>query len=96
MLKKKLYAVVTTDKRGVFFGVIEKHDMVDKTATLKNAQMCVYWSQETHGVLGLAATGPQKGSKVTPIVPRLDLNDVTAVMECTPEAVKKWKAQPWQ
>jgi len=94
MVKKRM-VVVTTDKdrRGVFCGefVSESDDVVE----LKNAHMAVYWSQETKGVLGLASIGPQKGSKITPPVPKIKLNGVTSVIDCTEEAVKKWKDQPW-
>lgn len=95
MSTNKKYAVVTTDKRGVFFGELVKHSMEKKTATLKNAQMCVYWSRETKGILGLASHGPQKGSKVTPVIPKIEVNDVTAVMHATSRAVKEWQKEKW-
>lgn len=87
--------VVTTDKdrRGVFFGELLSHE--NEIAILKNAQMAIYWSSETKGVLGLASIGPQDGSRITPIVPKIEINGVTAVMDCTKEAVKKWKEMKW-
>lgn len=94
MVKKRMVVVTTDkDKRGVFCGelVSENEDVVE----LENAYMAVYWSQKTMGVLGLASIGPQKGSKITPPVPKIKLNGVTSVIDCTKEAVKKWKAQPW-
>jgi len=89
------HVVVTTDhnKRGVFAGVLESRD--GKGAVLTDAQQCVYWSSETKGVFGLASIGPQKGSRVGPVVPRLDLDGVAAVCEMTEEAVEKWKEMPW-
>ena len=89
------HVVVTTDKRGVFFGELTNHDKAEKTVDLKDAQMCVYWTEETRGVLGLAATGPLKGCKTTPIIPGIFLNEVTSVMDVTPEAAKAWKEMPW-
>lgn len=85
--------VVTTEHRGVFFGygVPTKESVI----TLRDAQMCVYWSAEVKGVLGLSAVGPLKGSRVTPAAPSMTLQKVTAVMECTAEAEKVWKTQPW-
>ena len=89
--------VVTTgaDRKGVFFGELLSVDIEKETAELKDAQLCVYWSAETRGVLGLASIGPQKGSRVTPIVPNITLNGVTAIMDTTKEAAEKWKAMPW-
>lgn len=91
----KRMVVVTTDKdrRGVFFGefVEKKKDVV----VLKNAQMAIYWSSDTKGVLGLASIGPQKGSRISPIIPKIEVNGVTAVMDCTTKAIKQWKEIKW-
>lgn len=91
-------AVVTTDssRRGVFHGEVIEHDIARGTCVLKKAQMAVFWSPETRGVLGLASIGPQCGSRITPIVPRIELNGVTAVIEATPEASAAWESQPWK
>ena len=92
---KKRFVVVTTnkDRRGVFCGELVKQEA--DVVVLKNAQMAVFWSSETHGVLGLASIGPQKGSRISPVVPRIELNGVTAIMDCSEEANKLWKASPW-
>ncbi len=85
--------VITTDKRGVFAGKLESNE--GDRAVLLDAQMCVYWSKATRGVLGLAAAGPAEGSRIGPPVPRIELNGVTSVIDMAPEAIAKWKAQPW-
>jgi hypothetical protein len=87
--------VVTTEHRGVFFGFAQSLTVGATTIELADGQMCVYWSTSIKGVLGLAATGPDKNCKVTPIVPKLQLTKVTAVMEATPQAVKAWQTRPW-
>jgi len=59
--EQKRMVVVTTDKdrRGVFFGeLISKTN--DFTVQLRNAQMAVYWSKETKGILGLACPSARK------------------------------------
>jgi len=96
-MSKKKFVVVTTDstRRGVFGGNLVDHDKTNNRVTLKNAQMAVYWSAETRGVLGLAAIGPQKGSKITPPVPSIELDGVTSVMACTDIAEEQWKKQIW-
>ena len=93
--QKTRFVVVTTDKdrRGVFGGELVSHE--GDRVVLRNAHMAVYWSAETKGVLGLASIGPQKGSRITPPVPRIALDGVTAVMDVTTEAVARWRAEPW-
>jgi len=93
----KQMVVITTDKdrRGVFFGELESYDADKQYAVLKDAQLAVYWSAATKGVLGLAAHGPQKGSRISPIIPRIELNGVTAKMDASDEAVKQWRKQLW-
>lgn len=89
------FVVVTTDfeKRGVFGGYLESK--TGDIVVLSSAQNCIYWSAETRGVLGLASHGPQEGSRIGPPVPRIELNGVTAIIDCTEEAVKQWQLQPW-
>jgi hypothetical protein len=86
--------VVTTEHRGVFAGD-PAEPLKDKQITLKNARMCIYWSTDVKGVVGLAATGPTKNCKITAPAPAITLEAVTAVMECSPEAAKAWEAEPW-
>ena len=88
--------VITTEYRGVFFGYLpESADYTAKTLEPTQVRMCVYWPQQQHGVVTLASTGPVDGSRVTPAAPSILLHGVTAVMECTPEAVKAWESEPW-
>ncbi len=93
--RTKRPVVITTEHRGVFFGDLNSQDDTAKTLTLTDAQMCVYWSADVKGILGLAATGPSKTCRVTPAVPKLTVQAVTAVMDATNEAVKAWAARPW-
>ena len=95
--KEKRMVVVTTDstRRGVFFG--ELVDRVsDSVVRLKDAQMCIYWPVETHGVLGLASRGPGRGAKVSPQIPKIEINGVTAIMDATDDAVLAWRVEPWR
>ena len=90
--------VICTAKRGVFFGYSTEDVNAIITrgkVTLERARMCTYWSKETHGVLGLAGIGPQKGSRVGPRVPSLTCESVTAVIVCSDDAVKAWEAEVW-
>lgn len=85
--------VVTTEHRGVFFGYGKPTE--EKTIVLTGVRMCVYWPTSVHGVMGLATSGPLSGSRVSPAVPEMTLQDVTGVMQVTEEAVKQWEKGPW-
>ena len=85
--------VVTTAHRGVFFGYGEPTNQ--STIILTGARMCVYWPQSVQGVMGLASSGPLSGSRVSPAIPKITLQDVTSVMEVTSRAVKQWEKGPW-
>ena len=92
-MTKKRFVVVCTEFRGVFAGYVE--DATADPITLTDAHMCVYWSQDTKGVLGLAATGPTKSCKITKPVPSMKAYKVTAVLDATEEAEKAWQNTPW-
>lgn len=91
------WVVVTTGLRGVFFGRLAQNDLDlgSERVVLTDAQMCIYWSKETRGVLGLASIGPQKGSRISAPVPELALLKVTSVTTCTEKAVEIWQSVPW-
>ena len=88
--------IVTTLHKGVFFGYATKPKAMPKEITLKHARMCIYWSNNVHGVLGLAATGPLTGCKTSPAVPEIKLSDVTSIMECSKDAVTAWELKIWE
>lgn len=90
--KKGTAVVVTTEHRGVFFGYASESGV---TMELKEARMCLYWSADVKGVLGLAVTGPNKGCRVGPAVSSLRLEKVTAVAEVTPQAEEAWLKGFW-
>lgn len=91
---KERAVVVTTDKRGVFFGYATGPTTGD-TIRLTRARMCVYWSADVHGVVGLAATGPTSGSRITRAAPAIELRAITAVMDASPEAAAAWEREIW-
>ena len=93
-MKKRIVLVTTNkDRRGVFCGELlsEKGSVVE----LANARMAVYWSSATKGVLGLASIGPQDGSKISPSVPKIKLNGVTSITDCSKDAIKQWEKELW-
>lgn len=90
---KKVPLLVTTAHRGVFFGY--GTPTTNKTIRLEQCRMCVYWSATLRGVVGLASKGPDSGCRVGPAAPGITIQDITAVIEVTPEAEEAWKREPW-
>ncbi len=95
MAKKAIQArpvIVTTAHRGVFFGYATKTD--GETISLKRARLCLYWSCDVKGFMGLAANGPSASCRIGPPAD-MTLRAITAVLEVTPAATAKWEAMPW-
>lgn len=85
--------VVTTEHRGVFFGYGKP--TTETIIRLEQARMCVKWSSDVKGVVGLAANGPSSGCRIGPAAPAITLQKVTAVMEVSQPAEEKWNSAPW-
>lgn len=96
-MSDKIPVLITTNKdlRGVFFGYIAEEDADKETMRVDDVQMCVYWSVNVCGVLGLASSGPLKGCRVTKSAKAGVIKGVTLVVECSKEAVNAWKSTPW-
>lgn len=84
--------VITTAHRGVFFGYAENTD--GDTIALKDARLCVSWSSDMKGFMGLAAFGPSNNCRIGPAAD-ITLRNITAVLDVKPEAVTKWESGPW-
>ena len=85
--------VVTTTHRGVFFGYATDTD--GEQIALVKSRLCIYWSVDVKGFMGLASDGPSKNCKIGPAAD-ITLRNITAVLEVTPEAEAKWNAAPWK
>lgn len=91
--KKERYVVVTTEHRGVFAGYA--FDIDGEQIALREARLCVYWSQKMKGFMGLASMGPDADCKIGPPA-NITLRKITSVVECTDEAEKAWSRAPWR
>lgn len=89
---KERPVIVTTEHRGVFFGYADDTD--GDQIELKRARLCIYWSSDVKGFMGLASDGPSSSCKIGPSAD-ITLRSITAVLEVTPDAVKKWEKAPW-
>lgn len=75
---KESPVMVTTAHKGVFFGYVPSGQAREvKAITLARARMCVYWTEDMRGIMGLASLGPGSGCKIGPAVPSISLSDVT-------------------
>ncbi len=86
--------IVTTVHKGVFFGYGDATTTAE-TIRITDARMCVYWSEDVKGIVGLAANGPTKSCKIGPAAPAITLQGVTSIMEVTKIAEEKWQEAPW-
>ena len=92
MNPKEKAVLVMTAHKGVFFGYAVETG--GATIKLRAGRMCVYWSADLRGVMGLASAGPNSNCKIGPAVD-MELRDITCVADVTPEAAAKWEKQPW-
>lgn len=84
--------VVCTNVRGIFFGYAAETD--GERIKLRAARNAYYYKAPGGGILALGARGPQKGSKIGDRAD-IELTGITAVIECTPEAVEAWEKAEW-
>lgn len=92
MKKDERAVLVTTEHRGVFFGYATKTD--GEMIKLRAARLCVHWTADLRGFMGLASHGPSKGCRVGPAAD-IELRAITSVVEVSPEATKRWEEAPW-
>lgn len=86
---KERPVICTTAHRGVFFGYAT--DTNGETISLKRSRLCIYWSADLRGFMGLASHGPNSSCKIGPAAD-ITLRSITAVLEVTPEAEAKWNS----
>lgn len=93
--------IVTTQNRGVFFGyaaesAIKAWEAKPDTATVRLARsrLCVYWSADVKGFMGLAANGPTSKCRIGPAAD-ITVRNVTAILDVSEKAEAAWRAEPW-
>lgn len=85
--------VVTTEHKGIFMGYAT--DTAGDTIKLRSARLCVYWSSDLRGFMGLASHGPNSNCKIGPAAD-IELRGITCVIEVTKEAEERWSKAPWE
>ena len=81
--------LVTTNKRGVFFGYVD--DTSGDPIVLSNARNCIYWHKSIGGFAGLATVGPNDQCKIGAQVSQIELRGICSVSEVNSEAVIAWE-----
>ena len=94
-MENKIAALITTDKKGVFMGYINPNDESETTIQAEQVKMCIYWSEDVKGVIGLAADGPNENCRITKAAPKATLQGVTAVVTLSEKAEEAWKKDCW-
>lgn len=98
---KERAVIVTTQNRGVFFGYVTDsarnawEAQPDASAVrIADSRLCVYWSPDVKGFMGLAANGPTSKCRVGPAA-NITVRNVTAILDVSEKAEAAWKAEPW-
>ena len=86
--------VVTTAHRGVFIGETDAA-VGAEVVVLQNGRNVFRWGAESKGFVGIAAKGLFSGSVVGPAATKLELRNVTAVIDATAEAAATWEQITW-
>ena len=91
--REEIMVVVVTQGNAIFCGWTTEPD--GDVIKLRAARQAIYYSADTHGLLGLAANGPGKNSRIGPPA-NITVRNVTHVIECSPQAVKTWEEAEWK
>lgn len=90
---EEIMVVVVAEGNAIFCGWTTTPDA--DVIKLRAARQAVYYSADTRGLLGLAANGPGKDSRIGPAA-NITVRSVTHVIECSPGAIKKWEEAGWK
>jgi len=80
--------------RAVIYGYCEAEPVAGVPVVLHRARMVLYWSAACGGLLGLAARGPQEGTRLTSSVDRTGTDAVRQWLTVSPEAAAALDAYP--
>ena len=78
--KRKIPVLITTERRGVFFGYIDPETRNERTLQLTGMRNCIRWDASIGGF-----------AKVDGVA---TMHLVECVLDVAPEAVKAWEAAP--
>lgn len=79
--------------RAVLFGRVDSAPVPGAAVVLRDARMVLYWSAACGGLLGLAATGPREGTRMSAaVVTTTDLSwqQCLSVSDAAATALRDW------
>lgn len=91
--KEEKLVVVLTEFKEIFCGWTD--DTSGDRIVLRNARQAIYYSADTHGLLGLAVNGPARGSRIGPAA-NIELRRVVNIVECSQAAGEVWEKAKWE
>lgn len=83
--------IITTERRGVFYGQLKSYDEKARVAVLVGAVMAIQWGT-TDGLFQLCSSGPTSSSKLSSKIPgeaRLELCE--CVLDVSAKAEDAWQ-----
>lgn len=89
------FFVVITEFKEIFAGWSESDPTAD-TIVLRKARQVVYFSADTKGLLGLAANGPGKDSRISNECPEVTIRRPVNVLLATEAAIEKFGQIIWR
>lgn len=87
--KQKRHVIITTERKGVFYGALQSYDEKTRVAVLSDARMAIIWGT-TKGLFQLADTGPTGSSKISSPASSVRLELCECVIDVTPKAEAAW------
>jgi hypothetical protein len=95
--KVERWAVIATRSRPwlVVCGRVERETA--REITLVEVRCAVYFSGDTRSVIGLASGGPGVACRISRAATRVVIprDAIELELEASPEAVERWRAEPW-
>jgi len=86
--------IVRTFSAGVHYGYLTKQSADGKKVSLTKARRIWYW-KGANTLHEISLHGVGGGSKISEPVKRIDLTEVTEIIDCTPKAVENLNKATW-
>jgi hypothetical protein len=91
----KQFFVVLTEFKEIFAGYSDSDPSQD-IIVLHQARQVIYYSAETKGLLGLAANGPAKNSRISNACPEITIRRPVNILIATDQAIEKFSTIIWK
>lgn len=93
----KRYVVVVARPNGSSWARVVAGTLVESgngRVVLTDARQALYYGRESNGEVGLATNGPRGDSRITAPAPRVELDGVGFLADCTEAARAAWQSAP--